>query len=485
MKNHYLKVIIGSIFLILVTGSFNYKSEISRNFIKNTNSEIKKPLQLEPVSEAEVTPEIVEKVLIEQNKYFASSKTEGQIGITDEKPIDNPIDNIFHVNIDKELTGDETVWLEYELKGVLDFTGISRSINDQLAIGGYIVKQSKEWVEQKELLNPEDIKYGDNVVRFTIPENVDYSYEIRNLGIRIEPYSEVQTVSDRRLVVNQPSTEYYYGKLGYLQGFVIGDNPNEAGVFVNGEKIRYTNGNFESLVEKPLNSDENWSVRVQAVFPDGQELYVDIPFNKPSEWDYRNGFDKEIHYAEQLASSSESFSLQLANAKLEGFTGSLDRDKKLSITALRDIDVPALDAGMINVTSGFKGYRFLPHGSQFKENIFVELGYDTTKIPQGYTVHDIKTYFFDESTHHWVALPKDSLLLADNSISSVTNHFTDMINGIIKVPESPETQGYTPTSMKDVKAANPAAGINLIAPPTANSMGNANLSYPLNIPAGR
>ena len=280
MKNHYLKVIIGSILLILVTVSFNYKSEIVRNFKKNTNPEIKKPLQLEPVSEVGVTPEIVEKVLIEQNKYFASNKTEGQIGITDKKPIDNPIDNIFHVNIDKKLTGSETIWLEYELKGVLDFTGISRSINDQLAMGGYVVKQSKEWVKQKELLNPKAIKHGDNVIRFTIPENADYSYQIRNIGIRIEPYSEVQAVSDRRLVVNQPSTEYYYGKLGYLQGFLIGDNTNKAKVLVNGEKIRYTNGNFESLVEKPLNSDENWSVRVQAIFPDGQELYA-RPLLKP------------------------------------------------------------------------------------------------------------------------------------------------------------------------------------------------------------
>ncbi|NOQ28305.1 MAG: hypothetical protein GQ564_23330, partial [Bacteroidales bacterium] len=485
MKNHYLKVVIGSILMLITAGSFNFQSDKSLYLIDLENSETPKSLEFNEIKEVAVSsPVAIEKEELPET-FFASNEGEGQIGVSDDKPLDNPIDNIFHVNIEEKLRGNENIWLEYELKGVQDYSGISRSINDQLSVGGYLVKKSDDWVMQKELINPNDLKLGDNVIRFTIADNNDYGYQIRNLGIRIEPYSEVQSISNRRLVVNQPSTEYYYGKLGYFQGLIIGDDSEKAKVLVNGEKIRYQKGTFESLVEKPINSSENWTVRVQAIFPDGQELYVDVPFNKPSEWDYKNGFDKEIHSTEQLVSNSESFELQLANAKLKGDSGCIDRETKFSITALRDIDVPALDAGMINVTAGFKGYRFLPHGTQFKENVFVELAYDTTKIPQGYTAHDIKTYFFDENSHHWVALPKDSLLLAENTVKSITYHFTDMINGIIKVPESPETQGYTPTSMKDVKAANPATGINLIAPPTANSMGSANLSYPLNIPAGR
>ncbi|NOQ25414.1 MAG: hypothetical protein GQ564_08625, partial [Bacteroidales bacterium] len=485
MKNHYLKIIIGSILMLITAGSFNFQSDKSIYLTELENSEIPKSLEFKEIQEVVVSSPVATEKEELPKSFFASNEGEGQIGVSDDKPIDNPIDNIFHVNIEEKLRGNENIWLEYELKGVQDYSGISRSINDQLSVGGYLVKKSDDWVMQKELINPNDLKLGDNVIRFTIADNKDYGYQIRNLGIRIEPYSEVQAISNRRLVVNQPSTEYYYGKLGYFQGLVIGDDNEEAKVLVNGEKIRYQKGTFESLVEKPINSNENWTVRVQAIFPDGQELYVDVPFNKPSEWDYKNGFDKEIHSTEQLVSNTESFELQLANAKLKGDSGCIDQDTKFSITALRDIDVPALDAGMVNVTAEFKGYRFLPHGNQFSENVFVELGYDTTLIPQGYTEHDIKTYFFDENSHHWVALPKDSLLLAENTVKSITYHFTDMINGIIKVPESPETQGYTPTSMKDVKAANPATGINLINPPTANSMGNANLSYPLNIPSGR
>jgi hypothetical protein len=423
---------------------------------------------------------------LELKRYVSTNKS-GFIGYFDDKPLDNPIDNIFHVQINRVLNGNETVWLEYELSGVEDYTGIAHSINDQLSIGGYIVKKSNEWKKQREQLNPSDIKKGDNVIRFTLPENADYGFQVKNLAIYVEPDTELVTnnqKTERRLVVNQPTSEYYYGNLGYLQGYVIGDVQNKAEILIDGERIRYNQGTFESLVKKNT-KNENWTVTVQAVFEDGQLLSVDVPFNKPSEWDEKSGFDKNIHHTERLATTKNGFDIQLANAHLTGEAGSVEKETKVSITALRDRDIPALDAGMVNVTAGFAGYRFLPHGTEFKKDIAVNLGYDTTKIPNGYGEMDIQTYFFDEVSHHWIAIPRDSVLLASNITQSRTNHFSDYINAIIKVPESPETQGYTPTSMKDVKAANPATGINMIQPPSANSMGNANLSYPINIPAGR
>ncbi len=443
------------------------------------NSEVKEQVIKEPT--------ITEYKFVESPEWFHSTNRAGYIGISAEKPLDNPVDNIFHFLVDKKLKGNETVWLEYELFGVEDYTGIAHSVNDQLAVGGYLVKKHEGWNKQREQLNPSDIKLGDNVVRFTAPEGANYYFRVRNLSVYVEPYNEMAMKNpnpERRLIVNQPTNEYYYGNLGYLQGFVVGDNNNKAEILIDGELIRYNQGTFESLVEK--NSDnENWTVTVQAVFEDGQLLSVEVPFNKPAEWDEKNGFDKDIHHTEQLATAKTGFDIQLANAHLTGEAGSVEKETQVSVTALRDRDIPALDAGMVNVTAGYAGYRFLPHGTEFKKDIAVNLGYDTTRIPNGYGEMDIQTYFFDEVSHHWIAIPRDSVLLASNVTQSRTNHFSDYINAIIKVPESPETQGYTPTSMKDVKAANPAAGINLIQPPTANSMGNANLSYPINIPAGR
>jgi hypothetical protein len=44
---------------------------------------------------------------------------------------------------------------------------------------------------------------------------------------------------------------------------------------------------------------------------------------------------------------------------------------------------------------------------------------------------------------------------------------------------------YTPTSIKEMKVSDPVAHVNMMAPPTANSSGTANISYPIDVPAGR
>ena len=54
-----------------------------------------------------------------------------------------------------------------------------------------------------------------------------------------------------------------------------------------------------------------------------------------------------------------------------------------------------------------------------------------------------------------------------------------MINGGNPGTESPETEGFAPTMMNDIKAADPTAKINLIAPPQANNRGTASLGVRL------
>lgn len=121
----------------------------------------------------------------------------------------------------------------------------------------------------------------------------------------------------------------------------------------------------------------------------------------------------------------------------------------------------------------------------FQKEVNIRLPYDPAKIPDGYTEADIRTYYFDEQAHHWVPLSLDTVLSETGEVISKTVHFTDMINGIIKVPESPEVEAYNSTSMKGIKAANPTAAVNLINPPQANNTGNASLGYGINIPPGR
>ncbi|MET2997040.1 hypothetical protein ABXT01_14120, partial [Flavobacterium columnare] len=130
-------------------------------------------------------------------------------------------------------------------------------------------------------------------------------------------------------------------------------------------------------------------------------------------------------------------------------------------------------------------YRLLPHGIQFKKPGKLTIPYDKKLIPEGYTEKDINLFFFDEKKRLWKEIPKDTLLTHESKITGKTTHFTDFIAGIIKLPESPETSGYTPTSIKDLKAASPAVGITPITPPTANPNGSTSTNFPIEIPKGR
>ncbi|MEJ7768133.1 MAG: SpvB/TcaC N-terminal domain-containing protein, partial [Chitinophagaceae bacterium] len=176
--------------------------------------------------------------------------------------------------------------------------------------------------------------------------------------------------------------------------------------------------------------------------------------------------------------------LSLLGAKLQIPAGAMTAPALVSITALPAAAIPALDQGMVNVTAGSDGYRFLPHGSHFAKPVAVSMAYDETKIPGGYTAKDIFTFFFDEKVKHWVALPKDSVDESSKIIASTTTHFTDMIDAVIKVPQSPETKAFTPNSMSGIMP-DPTSEIVTIAAPTANQMGSAALTYPIKLPAGR
>lgn len=177
--------------------------------------------------------------------------------------------------------------------------------------------------------------------------------------------------------------------------------------------------------------------------------------------------------------------MSLGSAELTIPQGALKSSETFSITALRDIDMPVLSPEMVNVTSQNAGYRFLPHGEHFSAPAKVEIGYDKSKIPTGYTEQDIRTYYFDKQQKKWIALEKDTLSHQQSALISKTTHFTDMVNGILKVPESPETGSYAPNSIKDIKAANPSEGIVSIAPPSPNSMGSVTTNFPIKLPAGR
>ena len=184
--------------------------------------------------------------------------------------------------------------------------------------------------------------------------------------------------------------------------------------------------------------------------------------------------------------TAHSDSISVAGGTLAVAKGRLLRPVSLSICAVDSTALPELDFAMCNVTGESDGYRFLPHGTHFtEEGATVRLKYDRTRIPSGYTEDDIRTFYYDTKEGHWVALERVRVNKELAYVESKTTHFTDMINGVIQAPESPETDGFAPTMMNDIKAADPTAKLNIIAPPTANNRGSANMQYAFEMPPAR
>ena len=197
-----------------------------------------------------------------------------------------------------------------------------------------------------------------------------------------------------------------------------------------------------------------------------------------------------------------------------------------AMTEVSPSQLPPLDAGMVNVTGNVAGYRVETHGRaslQTPNGFSLALPYDPSLLPQGFTEDDIQTYVYDKQYHRWVAIQRDSVNMEELLVCSRFRPWEkalpgnqedmgnpqdvlaqvqgmmsmnaqgegggdsplDFINAVLKTPEMPETSAYTPTSIKELKAADPLEGLTLMQPPTANNSGTANMSYPIEIPAGR
>jgi len=165
--------------------------------------------------------------------------------------------------------------------------------------------------------------------------------------------------------------------------------------------------------------------------------------------------------------------------------GAVKGESAVVATSLCDSAMAPMDQSMTNVTAGpRRGYRFMPHQT-FLNEVTVTLPYDPALIPLGLTELDVYTYFYDDVSAEWLALQRVSIDAEAHTITSLTDHFTDFVNATLTVPDHPEGLSYNPTSIKDIKAADPAAAVNLISPPQATNNGNAALSYPIEVPPGR
>jgi len=160
---------------------------------------------------------------------------------------------------------------------------------------------------------------------------------------------------------------------------------------------------------------------------------------------------------------------------------------QLIVQGLQFKDIRTLNDDIENVTAGdYSGYRIKKRNVLDSVPMQLHIKYDPEQLPDGYTVRDIKTFYFDKDQRSWKALAVDSLDYEKNEIiSTAYGNDTDYINGVIKVPDTPETGSFAPTTITDMKYADPASGIVSIPPPTPNNTGAATTSFPLKLPQGR
>jgi len=425
--------------------------------------------------------EVLAPVGLSRSLYTASNLETGYIGINAETNIDNPHDNTFHIILDGEIESGRQAWLEYDLYGAEDYTSVSRAINDQVAFGGAFVKLSQDWSVQREKIDASQLHKGDNIIRFSIPGNSDFNYIVKNVRIRFDDGVD----ASRRIVLNQPMSKSYYNRYGYISGFVNGYGSEHAKIFANGKPVRSNQSVFEGIVDQIADHGSDWKAVITAVFEDGQTISDTAHFCNPATCDFTNEISTDLAFSETKVNAQMPVHMSVPGFELNGEPGSVSNNVKLSVTGLRAQDMALPRLAMVNVTGGSDGYRCLPHGNNFAKEVEVRVKYDTARIPKGYGPKDIRTFYYSEEQGDWIQLPYDTFDLASCEIISHTTHFTDFINAILKTPESPQTQAFTPTSMKDMKFADPIAHINMMSPPQANNSGTANMSYPIQIPAGR
>ena len=159
--------------------------------------------------------------------------------------------------------------------------------------------------------------------------------------------------------------------------------------------------------------------------------------------------------------------------------GAVEAEVEITISRLYEV---AEGGEVKNVTAGFGGWRFLPEGMKFKRACELSLEYD--ERIEGEDAQGIYTYYYDEKEKRWIALERKRVDEEGKRIESYTDHFTDMINGTLSLPESPEPVRVNLNSIKELKAADAAGGIEGIEGLKGGSEGSAAFGIKLKVPEG-
>ena len=420
----------------------------------------------------EFTPKKVDVTSYNTNKtFYTIDPIEKQVNIGKERTndYDNPMDNMFTLYIPDSLDlANYRVELSYKLYGLAAANQTTKSINQNNSYGGQVLTLQSEWITVQEVIPSLQLLPGKNVIYFTRRADETYAYSIKDLKLELHADSVNKQNSIRSNV---------YNDFLYLQG-IIGNNAVDSISFLD-KKYKVNKGVVEEVISvKELDTiffgglnytmfSKSQPIGIQHVV---EESYTpDLSFHKLHE----NTAKKIVLFNETVQVFKD---LDISSEKLEN----------ANVTGLEFKDLHLIGNEIVNVTSGeYLGYRIKRFDISDSTNMRLHLGYDPAKIPVGYSLKDVKAFYYDTRQNAWAQTLIDSIDTQHNKLIIPFSGDTDYINGVIKTPEMPETSSFVPTTIANMEYANPASGVVGIVPPTPNAMGTANTSFPIKIPSGR
>ncbi|MBB4807695.1 RHS repeat-associated protein [Chryseobacterium defluvii] len=400
----------------------------------------------------------------DNSNYYPSKEKEGTIGTFSDKEQDRISDNFF--TIDVPVVNKNTVaYLEYDLFGLASHQSVSRSINHNIAIGGEIVVPNAAWSHQKEEISTTLIKNGVNTILFTSPAD-GIRYKIKNLRLVFGKEGK----QDNGLIVSSTLS----GNTLYIKG----NNIQAKNLNINNENVSVQNGEFEKIIEL---SEEDKLKGHFSVTASGISNTYKIPGAsnsfKVSNNNYSGSKVLEISNDKEFDVKYEDLGIKVEKETSESAL--------VEVLKLRAKDFPVTSQGIKNVTANNAAYRISFTSGKLNKNVKLTIPYDEKRLGL-VSPKDIKVFFFDYASRQWKIEPS---AVVDQTSKTVTfenkGDNNDYINGIISVPESPQTTAFAPTSISGLKAGDPAAKMQFMSPPTANQRGDASMSYPIEIPSGR
>lgn len=407
---------------------------------------------------------------------FSADNPIGIIGIADKSEQDSPQDNIFHFQLPEGVNDNDAYQLKYELYGLNDASNVSISINENKSQGGALIAKDQSWKTVVQNISAKEIRNGFNSIRFNAHPDQVYQYKVKDVQL-------LKTDESSRIYFSNKTIASHYQGQVFLEGFVA-KNVYQS-IRYNNQEIKIEDNKFASWIK--LDDQDLTKENLTLLLLNGQsQEYFNLPIsNEVKEADFSvNLKDFGAEKVSLLMGSSPAV-LTLGDASIQILPGDLKQEEMISLEKVRGTDMAPLNLGMLNITGKHEAYRFSPHRLQFENEITIQLPYQESMIPSGFLEKDIKSFYFNEEKKSWQPVKVDSIDIVKNIIYIKTNHFSDYINGVVQLPESPSTASLTPTSMSDLEVASPFAGMNIMSPPQVSQKGDASISYPLTLPPGR